>query len=352
MHRWRLLLVGALVLWPGRPHGQVDVETYSMMTTTVLLLKGTQALSQGTGFLYATTKPDGGVDTVFIVTNFHVVTGHAPNTSEPNQGDRVRFVLHTDQNDPKTVLGVEMPLYTKANEPLWIASEDHPNADVVLLPLPPSAYAKAFLYVFSEAHTVGNIKIRPTSQATLLGYPYGFSDTVNHLPVWKTGHVASEPNVDFQGEPQFLVDVSAFPGMSGSPVLATANGTYETETGAMTTGRIVKLLGVFSAMRVVHPQPGGDVSVFNPQGDASSGGSLQLGYVWKAALIAEIARNFDMKTWVGRDMFKDKDVSIGTRLPNSPITPVTPSWDPRVTPARRGLRRPADPPPSASSRTP
>jgi hypothetical protein len=297
-----------LVAAPARLHGQVQgaVEEYSMMTTTVLLMKGQQALSQGTGFLYAATKADGSPDTVFLVTNFHVVTGHSPGTGEPNQGDHVRFMLHTDRTDPTNVLGVEMPLYTKNNDPLWIASLDHPNADVVLLPLPPAAYAKAFLYVFSEAHTVGDIRMRPTSQVALLGYPYGFSDSVNHLPVWKTGHVASEPNVDFQGDPVFLVDVSAFPGMSGSPVLGVANGTYETESGAMTTGRIVKLLGVFSGMRVVKPQNAGDVSVFNPQGVATAGDSLQLGYVWKAALIADMARKFDWTTWVGLDMFKDK----------------------------------------------
>jgi hypothetical protein len=289
-----------LIATPPRLRAQVDVEEYSMMTTTVLLMKGGQSLSQGTGFLYATTRADGTPDTVFIVTNFHVVTGHAPGTGEPNQGDRVRFMLHTDRGDPKSVIGIEMPLYAKTGEPLWVASAEHPNADVVLLPLTPAAYAKASIYVFSEAHTVGNIRVRPTSQVALLGYPYGFSDTLNHLPVWKTGHVASEPNTDFQGDPMFLVDVSAFPGMSGSPVLAVANGTYEMESGAMTTGRIYKLLGVFSAMRVVKAQGAGEVSVFNPGGLATAGDSLQLGYVWKAALLADIARSFDWKSWPGR----------------------------------------------------
>ena len=303
----RLVFLVALgLLAASRAQGQVDIDAPSLMTTTVLLLKGTQQISQGTGFFYASTTPDGLPDTVFLVTNIHVLTGHPPGPSQPSDGDRIRFVLHKDGANPKDVLAVEMPLYTKAAEPLWIVSQTHPNADVALLPLPKSVYAKAEMRVFTESHTAGNIRIRPTSQATLLGYPYGFSDTTNFLPVWKTGHVASEPNVDFQGEPQFLVDVSAFPGMSGSPVLAVANGTYETESGAMATGRIMKLLGVFSAMRMVRPQSGGDGSIFNPQGDATAGGSLQLGYVWKAALLADLARGFDIKTWVGRDTIKDR----------------------------------------------
>ena len=84
-------------------------------------------------------------------------------------------------------------------------------------------------YVFVEGHTRTDLKIRPTSGATLLGYPYGFYDKKHLLPIWKTGHIASEPDVDFEGEPTFLVDVSAFPGMSGSPVLAAGSGVYESE---------------------------------------------------------------------------------------------------------------------------
>jgi hypothetical protein len=308
MPRWLLFVfaLGLLLVAPGRSSAQAMVDEASLMTTPVFLLKGTQTLSQGTGFLFANTKPDGSVDTVFLVTNFHVVTGHAPGTGDTNQGDRVRFYLHKDKLDPKLVLVVEMPLYTKAGEPLWIMNQEHPNADMILLPLPPKTYEKADLWVFSEAHTVGNIMIRPTSQATLLGYPYGFFDTTNFLPVWKTGHVASEPRMDFQGDPVFLVDVSAFPGMSGSPVLAVANGAYETESGTTATGRMVKLLGVFSAMRMLRPNRGADIPGFNPAEDLSGGTSLQLGYVWKASLIADVARNFDLTTWVGRDLFKEK----------------------------------------------
>jgi hypothetical protein len=124
------------------------------------------------------------------------------------------------------------------------------------------------------------IRIRPTSNATLLGYPFGFSDTVNRLPVWKTGNVASEPQVDFQGKPAFLVDVSAFPGMSGSPVLAVANGVYENDR-VFVSGRVTRLLGVFSAMPVMRSDTPGQADT-----------SLQLGYVWKSALIADLARAY------------------------------------------------------------
>jgi hypothetical protein len=209
------------------------------------------------------------------------VTGNSPNTNLPARGDRVVFYLHTDKLDPSSVKQVALPLYSTAGAPQWVQSEEHPDADLVLMPLPAETYAGIEMFVFVDSHTRGKITIRPTSPATLLGYPYGFSDNVNRLPVWKTGHVASEPNVDFQGKPAFLVDVSAFPGMSGSPVLAVANGVYEDDQGTMGMGRVIRLLGVFSAMPVIRSDTPGVADT-----------SLELGIVWKAALIADIARAY------------------------------------------------------------
>jgi hypothetical protein len=258
-----------------------SVEAASLMTTPVYLFQSNRQISQGTGFFYGIPNASNVIDTVFLVTNYHVVTGNSPNTALSAKGDRIVFYLHTDQQDPSKVKQVALPLYSTAGVPQWLQSEEHPDADLVLVPLPAEAFAGIEMFVFVESHTRGKITIRPTSPATLLGYPYGFSDNVNRLPVWKTGHVASEPNVDFQGKPSFLVDVSAFPGMSGSPVLAVANGVYEDDHGAMGMGRVIRLLGVFSAMPVMRSDIPGQPDT-----------SLELGIVWKSALIVELASKY------------------------------------------------------------
>jgi len=272
---------------------QADVEPASLMTTPVFLMNGRQPVQQGTGFFFASTKADGTPDTVFLVTNYHVVTGRPPLSKQAGIGDRVQFLIHEDRNDLARVRHLELPLYEAIQRPLWITSETAPGADVVLLPVPPAAYEGVSLFVFTEAHTHGDIKMRPTSGATLLGYPYGFADTAHDLPVWKTGHIASEPSVDFDNKPVFLVDVSAFPGMSGSPVLAVANGIYENEDGQMRSGRVLKLLGIFSAMPVVREtKPSPASAEPDAQPAVTTETALQLGYVWKAALIADMARQF------------------------------------------------------------
>lgn len=277
-----MLAVIAVTFAGAEPaRAQASVEFASLMTTPVYLINGSKQVSQGTGFFFGIKNPAGVIDTVFLVTNYHVVTGNTPGSTASAQGDRVVFYLHKDAGEPSAVKQVALPLYSTAGAPLWEQSTEHPDADVILLPLPKSAFEGIAMYVFVEDHTRTDIRIRPTSGATLLGYPYGFSDTTNRLPVWKTGHVASEPQVDFQGKPAFLVDVSAFPGMSGSPVLAVANGIYEDEQEVMRTGKVLRLLGVFSAMPVIRSQTPGQADT-----------SLQLGYVWKAALIAELARAY------------------------------------------------------------
>jgi hypothetical protein len=280
-----LLSLAAIGLFGGAPaNAQTTVEAASLMTTPVYLLDGSRQVSQGTGFFYGNRNSLGIIDTVFLVTNYHVVTGNSPGSGQPRQGDRVVFYIHKDQDEPSEVKQIVLPLYNTAGTPLWEQSSEHADADVILLPLPKSAFEGIAMFVFIDEHTRTDIRIRPTSGATLVGYPYGFSDTRNRLPVWKTGHVASEPQVDFNDKPAFLVDVSAFPGMSGSPVLAVANGVYEDESQIMRTGRVMRLLGVFSAMPVMRsPTPG--------QADVS----LQLGYVWKASLIADLARAYRPK---------------------------------------------------------
>lgn len=268
---------------------QDTVDPQSLMTTPVVLMSGARQVGQGTGFFFASTLPDGTPDTVFLVTNHHVVTGISTQVSGVRAGDRIRFMIHDDPNNLESIRVVELQLYDDRGEPTWVQSTQYPEADVVLVPLPPKVYADVRLRVFTEAHTKADLKIRPTSGATLLGYPFGFYDKKHSLPIWKTGHVASEPDVDFEGHPMFLVDVSAFPGMSGSPVLAVATGIYESEEAVMRTGRVLKLLGIFSAMPVVQERK---IDASTGQSAVSTETPLQLGYVWKASLIADLARNY------------------------------------------------------------
>jgi hypothetical protein len=108
----------------------------------------------------------------------------------------------------------------------------------------------------------------------VLGYPLGFSDELNNLPIVRRASIASAFDVDFEAMPCFLVDAQLHEGMSGSPVFAHAQDAFDTKTGAL---HIVDkptsyFLGVFSDEWTVDKQP------------------LRLNTVWRVSVIRDILR--------------------------------------------------------------
>lgn len=282
--------------------GQVKVDELSLMTTPVLLLDGAKQVSLGTGFFFAKTDDAGKPTVAFLVTNYHVLTGYAPGQKGPKKGDRIRYFLHTDPVKPESVKTVEFPLYTTGGSPTWITNPSEPSADIALIPIPSSAAQGTHVIVFGEKDTKSEIRIAPMSPVTLVGYPYGYFDTKNFLPIWKTGSIASEPGYDFQGKRLFVVDVSAFPGMSGSPVLAIGMGSYPGKNGGLVAGDARQLLGVFASIETLQEKKFVEeiaVEQAKKMGVITAT-SLELGHVWKADIILEIVRAFDASSYESR----------------------------------------------------
>jgi hypothetical protein len=82
---------------------------------------------------------------------------------------------------------------------------------------------------------------------TMIGYPIGLWDEVNNLPIARRGMTASHPGVDFNGKRIGVVDIAAFPGSSGSPVLVVNEGGYAISGGFVTGGSRILLLGILYA---------------------------------------------------------------------------------------------------------
>jgi hypothetical protein len=125
----------------------------------------------------------------------------------------------------------------------------------------------------------------------MIGYPHGYHDNKNHMPIWKTGSIVSEPDLDFNGKKLLVVDISAFPGMSGSPAFYVTHNGYLTKSGdmMMDMGMKMHFLGVYASMPMINSD------LFLEQVDqrdaykVSHSESLQLGNVWKASLLEDIA---------------------------------------------------------------
>lgn len=273
------------------------VDYLSLCTTPIILLKDDVEVSQGTGFFYLRKVQDEQV--LFLVTNYHVLTGYSPTENKPPKGDSIAFYFHQSESDPSKIKHIRISLFTKKGNSIWFTSSACPEADLAVIPIFLSFYSDCNVSCISDEWLKsGNLKVRTTTQITLIGYPYGYYDQVNALPIWKTGNVASEPEVDFHGKPLLTVDISAFPGMSGAPAFAVAYGMYESEDGSSHAGGARKFIGIYASMQMLNQKifleelthSKTDQGIFHSE-------SLQLGHVWKARLIDELINEIDIKKW-------------------------------------------------------
>jgi hypothetical protein len=186
----------------------------------------------------------------------------------------IRLRLHTDKADLTKNATLDLPLY-KSGQRLW-KEHPQPGIDVALLPLDFEQMKRYFFRavrpsVFPPAEALVDIG----EDLIVIGYPLGFHDQLNNLPVARRASVASVYPQPFNGKPYFLIDARLHPGTSGSPVMLKPTSTPRMRTAAITgVGQPVSFFfGVHSAE-------------FNMSGDP-----LGLNVVWYYWLVEEIAKN-------------------------------------------------------------
>ncbi len=206
---------------------------------------------------------------VFLITNKHVVTGrHAqtnailhPQSAIPN---KVRVSFHAEQ------LGVwiekTISLENGEGVPAWL-SHQNPKVDVVALPIEVS---DIHFYHLDTSLADFDMVLEPSETVSIIGFPHGIR-TIGKVAVWKTGHIASDLDIDCDGLPLSFIDATTKRGMSGSPVIAKRIGDYRTSTALHNlSGGGVRFLGIYSGRYT----------------DALT--NIEVGCVWKPQILEEI----------------------------------------------------------------
>ncbi|HTR28383.1 MAG TPA: serine protease [Puia sp.] len=179
---------------------------------TVIDNKKVRISSVGTGF-FLTFYVD--MDTIpVIVTNAHVV----------NKYDRGTIKFNSSANGLPEYGKIITINFKNFNE-LWLY---HPSEDLAVLPLAPvynnkiKSNLQSFTVNFPET-LIPSEQIFESFDAIedvlMIGYPKGFGDSVNNLPVIRKGSTATPVYLNYNGNPQFLIDIPIFPGSSGSPII-------------------------------------------------------------------------------------------------------------------------------------
>jgi hypothetical protein len=219
-------------------------------------------------------------DDIYLITNWHNVTGINPENGVPlsrHSGIPTVFIIYFRlKNEPGSALKTIINLYQDDDyqNPCWL---EHPifgnKVDVVAIKIEQKV---EFHYSpINNADFETDIPPEVSDEAFILGYPFEDFRYLG-LPIWKKASIATEPTVNEDQLPKLLVDTATRSGLSGSPVIFQRIGIHKLENGVITNnsiiGRIRGFLGIYS----------GRIG----KGEIHA----QLGIVWKGKVIEEIIK--------------------------------------------------------------
>jgi hypothetical protein len=226
------------------PQQGIRLDPLSGTSLYLRLYAAGKPISTATGFVVKSNER------FFLVTNWHVVSGRHPTNGQPLDAkglipDSMGIVHHAQplgKFDERRVA-----LISQAGNARWV---EHPlgrDRDVVLVPLPAAVPP---IQYFPLDLAVADVDMLPevAMPVSIIGFPLGLTGA-GMFPIWKTGHIASEPALDYDEKPVFLIDATTRGGMSGSPVVLRLTGGYRTANGGSVLasgGYQTRFLGVYS----------------------------------------------------------------------------------------------------------
>lgn len=189
----------------------------------------------GTGFFFSfKVEKDSSKQIPVIITNKHVIAGskkiflyfRQAKNGQPQNGPAMIFEI---PNTFKTVF-------------------DHPNpkVDLVAIPIAPilqqleskgiTAYTVAFSEKEIPTFEIQKSELKAFEDIYMIGYPNGLWDSKNNMPIVRRGITATAPYLDYNGSKEFLIDIAAFGGSSGSPVFLYNSSGYADKAGNLNVG--------------------------------------------------------------------------------------------------------------------
>ncbi len=247
----------------------IDVNPLSVQSLHLCLKVEGLKLATATGFALRLDTGD------YLITNWHVLNGRHPATGKPLDEKNLGIpdelvIMHNSSAGIGLWERASVKLYENGNR-CWLEHPAGPEVDVVALPLI-DLNPSIILYPFNLDLAEGDLRPEPGMNISIIGFPleYGSEGIDGSYAIWKTGHIASEPNANYQNKPMFLIDATTSRGMSGSPVvlrmiegLRTHSGVFEFAPAPET-----KFLGVYSSR--MYPD------------------HAEIGMVWKPSVLTEI----------------------------------------------------------------
>jgi hypothetical protein len=198
-------------------------------------------LGTGTGFFYSLNR-ETNQHVPVIVTNKHVVDGAA----------KGRFILTLQNSIGEPDVGMNHGFELDNFQSFWRPHPD-PSVDLCAMPIAPLVKVvellskKPFYATFDKSLIPAAADIDDMmgmEEIIMVGYPDGLWDSVNNLPIFRRGILASDYARNWNGKKEFLIDAACFPGSSGSPIMLFDIGSYRSRKGTHLASSRIKLLGI------------------------------------------------------------------------------------------------------------
>jgi hypothetical protein len=217
--------------------------------------------------------------TFYLLTNWHVLSGRYPYSGQPiskHGGVPDKLTITYLSSDHRNKLQTTVDLLSEDRSTLWIQHQDGQDVDLAAVQLP--TQLGLALWPFDLSLVDADMKVRIGMTIFIIGFPYGVASYMDTLPIWKTGHIASEPDLTYAEKQAFLIDATTREGMSGSPVIARTDGVLYPRDGSgviLTQDTVTRFLGIYS----------GRLDFQTGEKDKLSS---ELGVVWKPQTIYEL----------------------------------------------------------------
>lgn len=236
-----------IIFLPLKSFPQTIARIESVQSLYLEVYKDTRLLASATGFIIHSKTQN------YLVTNYHVVTLKDASTKKwldttlkisPNK----ILIVQNDKILGKYKGKIEM-LLDANGKPLWHENTvNNQTVDVIELPIKDTNDINIYPVNY-KSPLDSNLLLNPTDRVFILGFPLGIHSEP-YLPIWKSGLIASEPDIDQNNMPIIYVDAITYHGMSGSPVYYISNE-INGKNGRMEFSTLQSIfMGVFSAAQV------------------------------------------------------------------------------------------------------
>ena len=274
---------------------QVQTIAEQLLFTTVHTTCVTnQGVGFGTSFIFHVPM-DGGV-APFLVTNKHVI-----------KGAKIGRLVFTKRSGEQPMIGNPVTINVEDFADRWHQHPD-PEIDVAVMPIAEvvnlADSAGQAIYYRSITESLIPTEDQMASldaieDVVFIGYPNGIFDQHNLLPIVRKGITATHIQIDYNGQPLFLIDASVFPGSSGSPVFVLKGSGHNARDGGFRIGSPkIYFVGILASVLYQHDHGKLEfVSIPTVQEPiVKIRRLLNLGCIFKARVVRELISDF-MRTY-------------------------------------------------------